>query len=340
MNGIASSGVHRAIAKATLRSSESGGAQAADRYRVRPGASAERRLCDRMISTGCPVLMDSAGRAGLRTRPGTGATSTGRRLRQGRRDIEAAGRATLTGAGAPRDRSRRRTVGKAIAGRGRRERVWPSWIRAGCVVRPRSDPVGARRHHGGGVATIACGADRGATRVGGRLANAPACWRRWTCDRLRARADRAGVTRLSGLGGARAAPPACPRAGERDWSGRRSLRPPDCSRCSRGACLEGAVRSLDVRFDSLVVDATGRDHLRSAGLALQLGAVLDLATVGVTHRPLLAQGVWSMMFAEPPRRFCSGASASGPGCGHGPALDRWRSIPAGEPTSRLRSKSS
>jgi deoxyribonuclease V len=42
----------------------------------------------------------------------------------------------------------------------------------------------------------------------------------------------------------------------------------------------------------LLVDATGRDHPRRAGLALQLGAVLGLPTVGVTHRPLLAEGEW------------------------------------------------
>jgi deoxyribonuclease V len=40
------------------------------------------------------------------------------------------------------------------------------------------------------------------------------------------------------------------------------------------------------------VDATGRDHPRRAGLALQLGAILDLPSVGVTHRPLLADGDW------------------------------------------------
>ena len=41
-----------------------------------------------------------------------------------------------------------------------------------------------------------------------------------------------------------------------------------------------------------VVDATGLDHPRRAGLALQLGAELDLPTVGVTHRPLRAEGEW------------------------------------------------
>jgi deoxyribonuclease V len=59
-----------------------------------------------------------------------------------------------------------------------------------------------------------------------------------------------------------------------------------------GPCLEAAVRSLEVRPDVLLVDATGRDHPRHAGLAMQLGAVLDLPTVGVTHRPLLAGGAW------------------------------------------------
>jgi deoxyribonuclease V len=38
----------------------------------------------------------------------------------------------------------------------------------------------------------------------------------------------------------------------------------------------------------LLVDATGRDHPRRAGVALQLGAVLGVPTVGLTNRPLLA----------------------------------------------------
>jgi len=42
----------------------------------------------------------------------------------------------------------------------------------------------------------------------------------------------------------------------------------------------------------LLVNATARDHPRGGGLALQLGAVLELPTVGVTHRPLLAGGEW------------------------------------------------
>src|SRR5215213_1198158 len=59
-----------------------------------------------------------------------------------------------------------------------------------------------------------------------------------------------------------------------------------------GPLLEQAVRALPVAPEVLVVNATGRDHPRRAGLALQLGAVLGLPTVGVTTRPLVAQGAW------------------------------------------------
>jgi deoxyribonuclease V len=59
-----------------------------------------------------------------------------------------------------------------------------------------------------------------------------------------------------------------------------------------GPLLEAAVRALHEAPDVLLVDATGRDHPRRAGLALHLGAVLGVPTVGVTHRPLLAQGDW------------------------------------------------
>jgi deoxyribonuclease V len=67
-----------------------------------------------------------------------------------------------------------------------------------------------------------------------------------------------------------------------------------------GPLLEGAVRALPQRPDVLLVNATGRDHPRRAGLALQLGAVLDLPTVGVTHRSLHAAGKWPE--DEPARR--------------------------------------
>jgi deoxyribonuclease V len=59
-----------------------------------------------------------------------------------------------------------------------------------------------------------------------------------------------------------------------------------------GPLLEQAVRGLRERPQVLLVDATGRDHPRGCGLARHLGAVLDLPTVGVTHRPLAATGDW------------------------------------------------
>jgi deoxyribonuclease V len=59
-----------------------------------------------------------------------------------------------------------------------------------------------------------------------------------------------------------------------------------------GPALEAAVRALDRAPAVVLVDGTGRDHPRGAGLALHLGSVLDLPTVGVTHRPLVAEGSW------------------------------------------------
>jgi deoxyribonuclease V len=57
-----------------------------------------------------------------------------------------------------------------------------------------------------------------------------------------------------------------------------------------GPILEAAVRALPEPPDVLLVNATGRDHPRRAGLALHLGAVVGLPTVGVTDRTLLAEG--------------------------------------------------
>jgi deoxyribonuclease V len=59
-----------------------------------------------------------------------------------------------------------------------------------------------------------------------------------------------------------------------------------------GPLLEQAVRALPIAPEVLLVNASGRDHPRRAGLALQLGAVLGLPTVGVTTRPLVAEGPW------------------------------------------------
>jgi deoxyribonuclease V len=58
-----------------------------------------------------------------------------------------------------------------------------------------------------------------------------------------------------------------------------------------GRVLERAVRRLDAPLDVLLVNATGRDHPRGAGLALHLGAVVDVPTVGVTDRQLVAEAV-------------------------------------------------
>lgn len=56
-----------------------------------------------------------------------------------------------------------------------------------------------------------------------------------------------------------------------------------------GALLERAVAALAATPDVLLVNATGADHPRRAGLALHLGFALGLPTVGVTDR-LLAGG--------------------------------------------------
>ncbi|WP_203454180.1 endonuclease V [Jiangella aurantiaca] len=57
-----------------------------------------------------------------------------------------------------------------------------------------------------------------------------------------------------------------------------------------GPSLAAAVTALTVAVDVLIVDATGRDHPRRAGLAMQLGASVGVPTIGVTHRPLTAVG--------------------------------------------------
>ncbi len=57
-----------------------------------------------------------------------------------------------------------------------------------------------------------------------------------------------------------------------------------------GELLERAARSLPALPEALLVNASGRDHPRRAGLALHLGAALDVPTVGVTDRPLVARG--------------------------------------------------
>lgn len=56
-----------------------------------------------------------------------------------------------------------------------------------------------------------------------------------------------------------------------------------------GRMMQGALCGLFAsagRPDAVMVDATGRDHPRGCGLAVHLGWVLDVPTVGVTHRLL------------------------------------------------------
>lgn len=57
-----------------------------------------------------------------------------------------------------------------------------------------------------------------------------------------------------------------------------------------GPLLEAAVRALRTRPDLLLVNGTARDHPRRAGMALHLGALLDVPTIGVTRRPLCGEG--------------------------------------------------
>jgi len=57
-----------------------------------------------------------------------------------------------------------------------------------------------------------------------------------------------------------------------------------------GPILAAAIAVLEPVPDVLLVDATGVDHPRGAGLAVHLGAAAGIPTVGVTHRPLVASG--------------------------------------------------
>jgi deoxyribonuclease V len=95
-------------------------------------------------------------------------------------------------------------------------------------------------------------------------------------------------------------------AGDSGWAGAASVRgegavvtgparaayEPGLLALREGPLLEAAVGQLVQLPDVLLVNATGRDHPRRAGLALHLGAVLELPTIGVTHRLLLAEGEW------------------------------------------------
>ena len=82
-------------------------------------------------------------------------------------------------------------------------------------------------------------------------------------------------------------------AADRAWAGAaRAGYMPGLLALRAGELLDAAIRALSARPDALLVNATGWDHPQRAGLALHLGAALDLPAAGVTHRPLLAEGEW------------------------------------------------
>jgi deoxyribonuclease V len=80
-----------------------------------------------------------------------------------------------------------------------------------------------------------------------------------------------------------------------------------------GPILMEAVAALDPPPDVLLVDATGLDHPRGAGLAVHLGAVTGRASVGATNRALVASG------ELPP----AVRGASRPARLHGRTVGRW-----------------
>ena len=67
---------------------------------------------------------------------------------------------------------------------------------------------------------------------------------------------------------------------------RRLTRPyhPGYLAVSVGPILEDVVHALPMRPDVVIVNAAGRDHVRGAGLAIQLGSALGIPTVGITDR--------------------------------------------------------
>lgn len=103
-----------------------------------------------------------------------------------------------------------------------------------------------------------------------------------------------------------------------------------------GEILERAVRALSTPPDVLLVDATGLDHPRRAGLAIHLGRVLGVPTVGVTHRLLRAGGA-----PEPPGRdrgeqspIVMDGESSPAGSSPAPGRDPWWRTLVGAPPRR------
>ncbi len=65
---------------------------------------------------------------------------------------------------------------------------------------------------------------------------------------------------------------------------------PGCLAMRQGPLLERAARALSQCAEVLCVNAGGRDHERRAGLALHLGAVMGVPSIGVTEDPLVGTG--------------------------------------------------
>jgi deoxyribonuclease V len=62
-----------------------------------------------------------------------------------------------------------------------------------------------------------------------------------------------------------------------------------------GPILAEAVSALAAAPQVVMVDATGSDHPRRAGLATHIGYVLGIPSVGVTSRPLVGAGQWPLL---------------------------------------------
>jgi deoxyinosine 3'endonuclease (endonuclease V) len=90
--------------------------------------------------------------------------------------------------------------------------------------------------------------------------------------------------------------------------------------------MEATVRALSTPGDVLLLDATAHDHPREAGLALHVGVELGLPTVGITDRPLLAQGSGPKTVAATSARSVSETPWSAAGCGRVPGSARWSRI--------------
>ncbi len=173
------------------------------------------------------------------------------------------GSRTRNEAGAP---GRRRPRGSAVAASPRRRSTGGRWVFLGLRTGPSwtgrlgRPGVGRRRHMAGARGDI--GGSEG--------------WERWP-----------------GAGGTGAGMPRHNRnASEQSVVSGTVPAPytPGLLALREGPLLELAVRSLGPSPQVLLVDATGQDHPRRAGLAVHLGAVLEVPSVGVTHRPLLARG--------------------------------------------------